>query len=990
MTQLVKDILFQTRKTPLSVKEKIKTEALNGNFYYAIHGINLYTHHKWRIKFRTLIFPNIHLVSYEIGTTIINSYLEAYRKIIYPTLAHEFNILIEGNLLKNNFSFFIEETSNDIEWIEYFFTKYPVLLVNLNKVILFAISFAIEFLSSLNDDIVDIEKKFNILLTDFKNINIFSGDNHNNQRSVAKLKFGDKIIFYKPRNLNTEESTYKLFLFLQSHGLKKSIYVPLMLTNENYAWMEGVDYKEVISEYELREFYFNQGVNLAVFYIIGAIDLIGENCISHGKLPCYFDLECIFHPNLINEQKLDIYETNCAASTFIRNSVLRTSLLPQYGFITDQFQGLSNSGLSLITGSIPQFITKKKDGKFFRQYEMVDFSSDNSHIPSYENKKHISSEFLPEIIKGFNHAYDLIESKKQEVKFFITSSFSGLKTRILYRPTYIYSKLFNESFLPIYLNSSKERRDLFSSLNNSTFKSHNNSNIINSEINQLENLDIPIFYTFSNSTDIISEDNKIIQKNFFTESGIQTSLDKIENMSINEKLKQIELMELSFCIHEGYQIKKDTFFGDNYDFQLLHDFRLINIIELDSTTNKIKDEINAVYKKIQNKGFEIKNEYSYYGLIQTPRYTWGIAHQGRNLFDGIDGLSFFYLNFYKVFNDLNVLKIGKNLIEKGLEQFNFHEEYYAEIAGFNKISLFNYPISTFYVAEYYLQEGVELNYMSKKLIDKILTWIEKYYLDDVDYDILGGSAGTILYLLKLYDRLKDEKIILLSKKIAQYLIQKAHIFDNNQLCWVSIFDKAHTGFSHGSSGIAFSLFKLDSYLEDCLFKESAIKALNYERGSFNKEKKYWYTYKFINKNEINTVENHFWAYGSGSILLSRMLISDYYTDELFSDEMKIAKENLLLKGVMRNFNYSSGIFGNLDLLNNYFHLRNNSTMKEQMLNNVNSLITEKQKHKEWACMEVGKTYKSFIEVDGLFTGLAGIGNTLLNIIDFDKTNKLFQ
>lgn len=989
MAQLLQEILFQTKNISLSDKQKIKAESLNDNFYYAVHGINLYVHNKWSTKFSFLLFPNIQDVCYEIGTSIINSYIEEFKKNIYPTFAHEFNILIEENFILNDFSYFIEETSNDIEWIEYFFTKYPVLLDNLDKIISFAISFALEFLSNLNNDIYDVEKKFNIISNDFTSCRVFSGDNHNNQRSVAKLQFGTKTVFYKPRNLNMEVKTYELFTFLQSLGLKESIYIPVTLTKTNYAWMAGVDYKEVVCETDLKEFYFNQGINLAVFHIIGATDLIGENIIAHGKLPCYFDLECILHPNLVNEKDINIYQTSCMAANFIQTSVLKTCLLPQYSFVTNKFQGISNSGLSVISGSIPQLNTKK-DVKFIRKYEVVDFLSSNEHIPSYENKKHISSEFLTEIISGFSNTYDLIEGKKEEVKIFINSNFQGIKTRILYRPTYIYSKLINESFLPIYLNSSKKRNELFSFLKNSAFKSANNLNIINSEISQLENLDIPIFYTFSNSTDIISEDNSVISRNFFTESGIMASNNKIESMSNDDKLKQIEIIELSFCIHEGYQIKKDTFFGDDYDFHLLDDFRLLKITEIDSTTHKIEDEINTIFKKVQSKGFHKKGEYSYFGLTQTPRYTWDISHQGINLFDGTDGLSFFYLNLYKVFNNLEALNIGKKIIEKGLEQFYFHEKYYSKIQGFNKTSLFNHPISTFYVAEYYLQENVDLNYISQKDIDKILLWIEKYYLDDRDYDILGGGAGTILYLLKLYDRLREERILILSRKIASYILSKAHVFDSNKLCWLTTFGKAHTGFSHGSSGVAFSLFKLDSYLGEKKFKESAIKALNYERMLFDTEKKYWYSYKVVDKNENNTVENHFWAYGSGSILLSRMLISKYFSDELIEDEIKVAKDNLLLKGVMRNFNYSSGVFGNLDLLNDYFHFKNENFINDQMLNNINSLITDKLKHQEWACIPVGKSYKSYIELDGLFTGLAGIGNTLLNIIAYDKTYKLFK
>lgn len=962
----------------------IHDQAKNKNMYYAIHCLNIYAFDLVKNKIDILEFKNINFCSEYIVNTIIQSYLEKFKESLYPSIFHEFNLLVENDVIENDLPRFIENTSNDFEWIEYYLEKYPVTLSILDKTIEYSISFLQEFMERLSYDMFEIQDKFNINIIDLESLNVFAGDNHNNQRSVLKLNFGRKTIYYKPRTLINEELIYDFFYFLQKEGLKKSNIIPRTLSRDEYGWMEGISFEEVKSEEKLIEFYFNQGINLAVFYVLNVSDLIGDNVIAHGEYPCYFDLECILQPNLNKNPNLPLYERNSEAANFIANSVLKTNILPQYAFVTNNFQGVSNSGLSIIDSYIPDMILKENKGKVVRVYEEIDFKQSNTNIPMFQGTMQKSSDFIETIIEGFDLAYDFIEKNKTIVQKYVNDNFWNVKIRVLHRATYIYTKLLNESFLPEYLNSFEKRKSLFENLKKSNLDIINNGGIIASEIKQLLNGDIPIFYTTSNSKDLILIDDTIVASSFLTTSGIEAVLNKMNSLNNCDKARQIELIELSFCVHEGHEIKQNCFVGQIVDFK--------SFVNNDKELNKllIKDEIFYNNDKILKKGFMSKDEYSNYGLIQTPSYTWGISSQKWGLFDGLDGLSFFYLNMYKIFNEQRSLQIGKSFLETGINQFNTFGDYYNKLSGFNKISLFNYPLSTFYIAEFYLQEDIDIKFVTAKSIDSILEWIEKYYTDDMDFDLLGGGAGTIIYLLKLYDRTKDDRVLVLCEKIGAYIINNGFEIEEEQLCWVSKFGKAHIGMSHGSSGIALSLFKLDSYLGEEKFKEYAIKALNYERRMFDKDKKYWYFFKQILQNETNKDENHFWAYGSGGIALNRMLISKYYQDDELFKEIEFAVNNLVEKGWPGNFNYSSGVFGNIDVLNDYTFYKNDTELKGNLNSFVNELIVKKQQFEGWSCAPVGQNYKSNLEMNGFFTGTSGIANTLLNFIDYENTVKLFR
>lgn len=959
----------------------IQEESLKRNFFYSLHCINKLGADKVEKLLQNHTFVNISENVQSLAELIVNAYIRNFKESLFATLAHEFNILVEDRVIDDNLSVFIADITNDAEWQEYFFDKYPVVEKLLESTVDNALRFTLQFLNDLDQDYDEVSSTFRIDLRDFVTLELSISDNHNNQSGVVKMIFASKSVYYKPRSLQPENKIYRFFSFVQEFGLKKSIYIPKVISRQSHGWMEGVDFQTVETKAELLEFYQNQGVNLALFYFLGVADLIGDNIIAKGTLPCYFDLECILQPD-IDDLDIDLFELNSYAAKWVRTSVLRTNLLPQYGFVTHEFQGISVSGLSYVDGSYPEMKIENSDGQFKRHYENTAFSHKNLHLPVADFT--LESEiYVPPILEGFSKAYQTVMKYQKEISEYITDHFSHIKIRILYRPTYIYSKLLTESYLPYYLTDYSNRNTLFSSLRNLESVFLQNAPVIDSEIAQLEGQDIPIFYGSSQSRDIKSN-KEILQSNYFNISGLEAALERIKSASDEDLRSQTELINLSFSIHEGYDLKNNLYKGKDYDIENSG----TDIVP--STINTIKNQIDRIFEKILEKTDNSKKDFSAWSLFQTPNYTWDISSVKWGLFDGLDGLSFFYLNLYKVLGNQKALDIGTYYLEKGLQQFDQYEELYAGRTAFNKVSLFNYPVSTFYVAEYYIQSGISLN-LPDRLINKLVKWITDYYTDDKDYDLVSGGAGTIFYLLKLYERLPSENLLELAENIASHIINGAVRIDDDKICWVTEFGKAHTGLSHGSSGIALALLKLYTYRKPDWLQREAVKALEYERSMYDSENKYWYTFKLLHQDMNIKAEKHFWAYGSAGILLCRLLLSDYYQDDLFEHEIEVAKKNVLSKGYMTNFNYSSGFIGNLDVLNEYSLSRNDHDLKQKLLSVAEKIAEERADFDEWSCVPFGKGNRSSIEMIGLFTGISGIGNTLLNLID-DKnlSNKLFR
>jgi lantibiotic modifying enzyme len=357
----------------------IKEESSKRNFFYSLHCINKLGALKVQELLHTYTFINISENTQSLAELIVNSYIKNFKESLFVTLAHEFNILVEDQVIEYNLSLFIAEITNDGEWQEYFFDKYPLVEKLLESTIDNALKFTLQFLKDLDEDYHEVNKTFKTDLRDLITLEMSISDNHNNQSGVVKMVFSSTSLYYKPRPLQPEKKIYEFFSFVQKFGLKKSVYIPVIIDRSSHGWMEGVDFQAVETEAELLEFYENQGINLALFYFLGVADLIGDNIIAKGVLPCYFDLECILQPD-IDDLDLELFELNSYAAKMIRTSVLRTNLLPQYGFITHEFQGISVSGLSYVKGSYPEMKIENTNGQFKRHYESTAFSHKNLQL----------------------------------------------------------------------------------------------------------------------------------------------------------------------------------------------------------------------------------------------------------------------------------------------------------------------------------------------------------------------------------------------------------------------------------------------------------------------------------------------------------------------------------------------------------------------------------------------------------------------------------
>lgn len=118
-------------------------------------------------------------------------------------------------------------------------------------------------------------------------------------------------------------------------------------------------------------------------------------------------------------------------------------------------------------------------------------------------------------------------------------------------------------------------------------------------------------------------------------------------------------------------------------------------------------------------------------------------------------------------------------------------------------------------------------------------------------DILSGYSGTILGLLHLYDKTKEEWLLAKMDRFLKYLISDAKFSAEEGVSWGKNGNaiKDLCGFSHGVSGIAFVLLELGRYFNNEAWWWLAEQVLAYENRQFNHETGNWPDFRILATSE---------------------------------------------------------------------------------------------------------------------------------------------
>lgn len=915
------------------LEEKNEFEFVSGLGEFLLPFLNYY---KYKMGIILKKYNNIFYDRKDMVNILTQNLYYHLKKISDKTMVLEFQKKLkeDGKPLMEKFK---KDYLKKRDYHYYLLNKYPVLYRVIYETVTQDLKNSHQFINRLSTDLKYIQKEF-MGGKDLKLVNITkgAGDRHNGGQSVIICDFENhNRVIYKPRSLEVDMAFSEFIKMLNKNGnlIYKLDYIK-SINQGNYGWQEYIYSKECKNKKEVEQTYYRLGLLISLMHIFKTNDMHYENIIISGMHPYIVDLETFITNNSIETKDQSTPLTKLYTSIYKTGMLPTGNLFPSY--IDNDISGLT---------SVPY-----QKSNTIKHWHIIDDDTDNVHL---EHKAFITSgtnhlvklkgdiiksyNYLNNILDGFDDMYNCVLENKEKVEFYIDSKFNHCYGRSIFRSTYIYGKFLTTSYHPDYLSNGIDREYLFELLWNQYKKSKKYLYLIKQEIISLLNNDIPYCSFKTNSKSLFI--NNIEIPDFFKDTSLNIIKSQIQQMDSDDLELQKRFIYNSL---NDFELK-------NYDF---------NHVEEKVTDTDLKIDTKDLSKHIANS--IIQN--NYLSSIDNSSGMWiGSELSSRNntyrlsvldfsLYSGVCGIVIFLAEMYKKTKHGCYLEICKKSVSHIIHNSN---KLTLSPSMYNGLGSISYTF--FYLYE--ITADTYYKFQGEKYFNEMINKIQS---DDIEFDLLDGLAGNIIFCVELYEKYNDNIYLNYAYNLA--ILLKGKLRDEK--------DKLLTGLGHGTSGIALAFNRISEYYID--FKTNVEEMMEYENSNYNESIFNWKDLrKKINTDNFNV---NYWCHGRPGILLSKAIIyeGNFINDSKNINYKEIYDISYKQTKLMKRISLCHGIFGNLEIFKMIADKIDSSYSRREI-----------QKYKEKVLKEddnkVQRQIKSMLNNNliGLMTGVSGIGLSLI-------------
>lgn len=813
-----------------------------------------------------------------------------------------------------------------------FWDFYPVLERSVIECVYNKVCFYHQMLQHLVKDKNDIVDRF-FLGKNFHHISMIQyniSDRHRAGSQTLCISLDNqKTILYKPHSLLLDQTFYSLINRL-GHLHKINFYSPKIIERENYGWEEYICQLSCKSENEIKRYYVRIGFILFTSWLLGSSDLHYENLIAHREFPVIIDFECLFTPARTNNMNnLDYWIRN--------DSVLSTGILPIYHWTNDD-KGVDLS--ALMGGQQKNTIFKTPVVKNYGKKDMH-VTYDYLDFPPGKNKAMLNNQFLSpslfetEIITGFKLAHNSFVSQKEDFTS-ILKSLQYIPCRYLLSDTQKYHLLLQSSFHPSLLKDAPDRELILYYLwNGHDFKSITDRRVVEAEINDLLNADIPYFYFYPKETALYDSMGNRIEK-FFCSRPLDQLEKKVASLSLELIEFQIRLIHFSLNAF-GKEVIPNKI------------IKLRNMIEDSNkyTKSQMLSYAKTIADKLLTEAIEYQSNISWIRIIMFDKKPGAvkISTSGMYLYDGISGINLFFHLLCKISPENQYIQFRNkldnilfNYTDTTLKNFKMKESSNSGILNGEASLIFAYEL--YYIITH---DPIYIRYAEKHV-----SILMRNAFNDTKYDLTDGISGAIISLLFLYNIGNQDVYQEMAEALSIKLLSES-IEMPDGIGWTSALCTAPlTGAAHGNAGIILPLALLYGATGKSEYYLFLKKALKYEHNCFDATTGDWKDFR--KEMDLTNTSNSYasWCHGAGGILFFRLLIRhlqwDNETEKYIREDIQRAAVYLLNHLNRPELCLCHGECGNR-LIEKYFkHMQIclNSNMINNPLSNEKYVLT-----KEW-------------------------------------------
>lgn len=830
---------------------------------------------------------------------------------------------LKGEDSQEEYTYFCDYWLNNTKYLNQLFRMYPPLFSELAKAAYKYLAYILEIIEHLSTDKTEIETY--IIGKSFEKISLIEckdADSHNNGKQVARILFDNgESVYYKPRDLSSDLMFSELYLFVtgKSYPLK-------ILNRGTYGWESAVKFEECKSEYDVKCAYYNLGVCISIFSILGISDLHFSNAILSRDMVVFVDIEVMrFLKSIEGGMDKHIY---------------MTGILP-----INLWSGKKRNCDYSIIGS------KNRQKTYYKFPVIINKFSSDMHIV-YQNKilyrkesiityqgLNISAfQYISYIQQGYKDAYRSIENSQEFIK--ILNKYENTNWRYLLQDSQIYATLIRYSFFPQIMTRNK-RKELFEKeiYNQTNLDSYDK--IFLSQIEQLENSDIPYFYTKFNKKDLY-DNSQIVKKNYLMQSGIEYVKNNIKNM--NKKRMYIGSSTIYWMVYFGDQ-------GINAAVDRC--IETDKLIVKNSKPKNLIGEQNKIVESIVRRKIDSSAKTDWISLLF---YNEGyvklmLVSEDNYLYNGIAGIAV-YLVALSCEKDYIKYKELSDILIKRL--FLYTDTVYRNSMKrqSNRIGAYDGEASIIYAYQILYQltkDNIFIQYAEKHIgfLHGLLSE------ENISQDIVSGRAGVVLVLCNMYKLNKN-------RVIKELLLEQGNILYSNLITN----DETQPGFAHGYYGIIMVLIRMLATMGEVDGKKYVENILQYVR---RKEKS-------ILPNQMCKMES--WCHGNLGKLLYQIEL--YKLNSCKSNELKKEIENTIRKILKSELRKSMclchGNVGKIEILFQCAIQLGDNKLKKYCIQKVNEYLDESKNVENRLIQERNNV--------GFMIGISGIGYSLLRFNNY--------
>lgn len=817
-----------------------------------------------------------------------------------------------------------------------------------------------------------------------------SGDSHNGGRSVAICAFdaGLKVV-YKPRDCSIDVEFGTLIdRFNEMFDPDLRLRVPRTIDRQRWGWAEFIGSAPCETIEDLRTYHRRLGSLLMVIHLLQGNDFHLENVKALGADPVPIDLETVCVPVAGLQDPDAIVDL---ASEMIDHSVMRTLLLPS----AMGMGGVALRNLGAIRVEVGDDLQPKKIKKLtlvntdFQRWVKGE-APDADERPESEawlesGEKLTASEQLAESKAGYEAAYRAVLDRRPELAG-EASPIHGLGptwVRVLNRATNIYMRLLMQSCEAANVGDGISRSlaiERFGvGITEEMIEEHRPTSVdlIRAESESLRDGDIAYFIARGSGTSYWTIESE-------TGEPIECVGTKLRTSAVDAALEQVGRMgEVDLELQLGLQ-------GDAY----LSTIKSLNRVFHRGTSaadpetpdvpsapiesgRSLAESVSDGLESILEQAIESETHLNWIDFNLDPQSeAIRPSTLDPSIYSGRGGMALLFERAYRHFGQRRWLEQAKKAI--GLEVGTIESQGNREMmerwvpAGMmGRAGL----VAAAWAIGRHEGEG-EHRTLARELAMSVT---DRTLETDQAYDIIAGSAGYILLLLRMQEEEPIPGMESLIGRLADHLATAAVDVDGTG--WKTMTEVPLCGFGHGRAGIALALLEAGRFLDRPDLRKLALDAFEAEhrlRGDTPADT--WPDFRGLSLTTRHKAPRGAtaWCAGSEGIALSRAAALHIADDRFLEDDLEFAIESLPAPGPGRG-HICCGAAGRVLAHQTLRRLRSGVTLDDATLDgrSVSTLIDAGLGPGGGGLMGVG-----------LFQGLAGVLWTGMSLLDDDGSDLL--